>query len=451
MATRQYIGARYVPKFYDYNGSPNWRAGVEYENLTIVTRNGNSYTSKKPVPSDVGEPENNPEYWVSTGLYNEQVEAYRQLTQAVASRVEEVDDKVDELATDTAQDIADEATARENADTALGTRVTSLENTRELNLSARRFLFVGDSYIASHNNTCVEIACSRLGITEFENVSVSGSSFRDGSFLSQIIGYTGDKTSITDIFVLGGLNDSFYTTVSSEVTTAIDTFCQYVKTNYPNAHLTVCFCGHAFDDSSVLSGRTWDKRYWARYAYKQVSTNGFTYEPDMYLALVLNATHMGSDRVHPNSFGQLALADSLMNYITKNDDHVLYPPYGLIPNILYTFEDNILDIIIHEAQNGYVVFNTANATLAGGIDYTLATFDTLYFNKPFSVPVIPRFESVSGVGRTNAECMLTFIGNKLNIKPITIASQSYQSYTFDANGRIYIYNMIVSMPASVLL
>lgn len=78
MATRQYIGARYVPKFYDYNGSPNWREGVEYENLTIVTRNGNSYTSKKPVPSDIGEPENNPEYWAATGLYNEQIENYRQ-------------------------------------------------------------------------------------------------------------------------------------------------------------------------------------------------------------------------------------------------------------------------------------------------------------------------------------------------------------------------------------
>ena len=89
MATRQYIGARYVPKFYDYNGSPNWRPGVEYENLTIVTRNGNSYTSKKPVPSDIGEPENNPEYWVSTGLYNEQVEAYRQLTMALSSRLDD--------------------------------------------------------------------------------------------------------------------------------------------------------------------------------------------------------------------------------------------------------------------------------------------------------------------------------------------------------------------------
>ncbi len=93
MSTRQYIGARYVPKFYDYNGSPEWRVGVAYENLTIVTRNGNSYTSKKPVPSNIGEPEYNTEYWVATGLYNEQVEAYRQLAL-------EIEDKVNELASD---------------------------------------------------------------------------------------------------------------------------------------------------------------------------------------------------------------------------------------------------------------------------------------------------------------------------------------------------------------
>ena len=86
---RQYVGARYVPKFFDWNGSAEWRTGVEYEALTIVTRNGNSYTSKKPVPSDIGEPENNPEYWIGTSLYNEQVEEYRQETENYNAQVKE--------------------------------------------------------------------------------------------------------------------------------------------------------------------------------------------------------------------------------------------------------------------------------------------------------------------------------------------------------------------------
>ena len=95
MATRQYIGARYVPKFYDFNGSTEWRSGVEYEPLTIVTRNGNSYTSKIPVPSSVTEPENNPHYWVATGLYNDQVESIRLTAEDAIERVEELEKTVD--------------------------------------------------------------------------------------------------------------------------------------------------------------------------------------------------------------------------------------------------------------------------------------------------------------------------------------------------------------------
>lgn len=74
MAVTQYIGARYVPKFYENSdGTEEWRAGVEYEPLTIVTWNGNSYTSKKPIPSTVGAPSDNPSYWVATGIFNQQI------------------------------------------------------------------------------------------------------------------------------------------------------------------------------------------------------------------------------------------------------------------------------------------------------------------------------------------------------------------------------------------
>ena len=51
MATRQYIGARYVPKF----ANPiAWDSANSYEALEIVTYNNTSYTSKKPVPVGVG-------------------------------------------------------------------------------------------------------------------------------------------------------------------------------------------------------------------------------------------------------------------------------------------------------------------------------------------------------------------------------------------------------------
>lgn len=80
---RQYIGARYVPKFAD---PVEWDKLKSYEGLTIVTYAGTSYTSKKPVP--VGIELNNTEYWVVTGNYNEQVESYRQETALLKNNVD---------------------------------------------------------------------------------------------------------------------------------------------------------------------------------------------------------------------------------------------------------------------------------------------------------------------------------------------------------------------------
>ena len=73
MATRQYIGARYVPKFYQnsVDGSTQWESNVVYEPLMYVTlTNGHMYISKKQVPATVGSPVNNIDYWLDIGSYN---------------------------------------------------------------------------------------------------------------------------------------------------------------------------------------------------------------------------------------------------------------------------------------------------------------------------------------------------------------------------------------------
>lgn len=71
---RQYIGARYVPKFAD---PIEWNDQTSYEALTIVTYLGASYTSKKAVSAGIRPTDNR--YWVVTSNYNAQVEEYRQL------------------------------------------------------------------------------------------------------------------------------------------------------------------------------------------------------------------------------------------------------------------------------------------------------------------------------------------------------------------------------------
>lgn len=68
---RQYIGARYVPKFFENpNGGWEWEPGFQYEPLTIVKYGENTYTSKKLVPANIGSPNLNVDYWANTGNYN---------------------------------------------------------------------------------------------------------------------------------------------------------------------------------------------------------------------------------------------------------------------------------------------------------------------------------------------------------------------------------------------
>lgn len=70
---RQYVGARYVPVF----ANPlEWSDTREYEPLTIVTHQGNSFTSMQSVPTGIDIA--NANYWALTGNFNAQVEAYRQ-------------------------------------------------------------------------------------------------------------------------------------------------------------------------------------------------------------------------------------------------------------------------------------------------------------------------------------------------------------------------------------
>ena len=80
--TQQYIGARYVPVFAE---PIEWDINKPYESLTIVTYQGNSYTSKCAVPG--GTDITNTRYWAKTGDYNAQVAEYREAVGDLSTQV----------------------------------------------------------------------------------------------------------------------------------------------------------------------------------------------------------------------------------------------------------------------------------------------------------------------------------------------------------------------------
>lgn len=101
----QYIGSRYVPIFAD---PIEWNNHRSYESLTIVTHDGESYTSKCNVGPGVDI--TNSRYWAKTGAYNAQVEQYKNEVKDLSSQVSgfasdnaEFREKIDQFTKDNAE------------------------------------------------------------------------------------------------------------------------------------------------------------------------------------------------------------------------------------------------------------------------------------------------------------------------------------------------------------
>ena len=112
MAVTQYIGARYVPLLAD---PLEWDNTRSYEPLTIVTYQGDSYTSRQYVP--VGMSISNESYWAQTGNYDGQVEAYRQETQRVSDALSSVESTAGTAASDAESALAKIGTGFDSTDT----------------------------------------------------------------------------------------------------------------------------------------------------------------------------------------------------------------------------------------------------------------------------------------------------------------------------------------------
>lgn len=90
-----YTGMRYVPVFAD---PAEWNINNSYEALEIVLHEGNSYTSKIPVP--VGIDIENSQYWALTGNFNAQLEQYRIELEAAKKNIQDIEDKIQYYAED---------------------------------------------------------------------------------------------------------------------------------------------------------------------------------------------------------------------------------------------------------------------------------------------------------------------------------------------------------------
>ena len=263
---RQYVGARYVPVFAD---PLEWSDQREYEPLTIVAYQGNSYTSMQSVP--VGVDINNTAYWAQTGNYNAQIEAYRREVLAYDGRITananaiaaETQARESEVA-EAMAGIAAETQARINGDNALALRIDSLsKQTPVQNENGRNAVFIGDSFMApttSYPQKLAYFTAQLMGWTMY-NYAYGGSGWVDEAgaamnFYHQIQ-KAAQQISIpvadVDYIVIGGgyndWNDPTPLTYKQLYSAALQTIKE-ARAQFPNAQIIaipMMFRNHGVD------------------------------------------------------------------------------------------------------------------------------------------------------------------------------------------------------------
>ena len=251
MAVRQYVGARYVPKFFEgENGSTEWVNGLSYEPLTVVTYLGNSFTSKKPVPPiSIHAPNENSEYWANTGNYNAQVEIYREETEKVKNDLNNYIIKNDET-------VNNYIIKNDDAINKLETQVSKINN-EIIKDKEILGLIIGDSYTTHDPNSGGVTYTKNFGetlvelgyLTSQKSYGVNGARYALNStsnFKQQLETASTDDSFNNDdvdiIIIEGGQNErfesdfsssNFYTRLYDNVKDTI----KYAKTVFKNAYL----------------------------------------------------------------------------------------------------------------------------------------------------------------------------------------------------------------------
>lgn len=259
---------------------------------------------------------------------------------------------------DVVYNIKDE-TARNSINT-INDEITQLKSAKKY-FANRKIIFIGDSYGTGQNELSEQtspwtvLVPQYLGLNanQYYTNSVNGSGFKHGTTfqtqLSTVAQNITNKNEITDIIIIGGYNDRYYS--SSEIDTKMSEFFTYAKTTFPNADFKLACVG-------------WSKDYDVRQSiavnvipiYTKCGKYGCQYLTNCEYILH-NYSLFSNDKYHPNQNGQNELSYYLATAILNGSCDVVRS--FIRPS--YTMGDEITSSDI--SSSGYILEQQCNGEI----------------------------------------------------------------------------------------
>lgn len=359
---RQYVGARYVPVF----ANPlEWSDTREYEPLTIVTYQGNSYTSMQYVPTSISIADT--AYWALTGNFNAQVEAYRAEVRAFDDRINAnaaaINANVDAIK-------ANAAAINANAD-AINANAAAIAQ-EKTDRTTNVMLAFGDSYgvdTISQGPVWCEITANKLQTTELHNYCVGGATFnttKEKNFFVQVdkaISEIKNPEYVKYVGIVGGTNDG-----SNSIADAIVSLVAKINSAFPNAVIGI---GLNASKQDILSYGAKQKRIAALNLNGNFATPVFI---DSVVYTQLANGCMMDDNIHPTAKGSNRIG-TLMTCVLKGAiGSVVATNEAVNPKII---SSNLRSFIPSMIGRRIQYIGSINATPSAMVDLTTIYPDTI--------------------------------------------------------------------------
>ena len=359
--TRQYIGARYVPKFYtnSVDGSATWESNVVYQPLTYVTlTNGHMYISKKQVPATVGTPASNAEYWLDIGSYN--------------GFIEELQDEIDAINED----------------------VTELQ---QRSATKRHIVIIGNSYVT--------LGCADKVADYYDEHSIytlGGSGFvgyvretRTYEYcIDQAIADTNlDNDEVTDILFVCAVGETRAYTEKGEVNfvselgTNLSAIMTKIKANFTNCHnvmvtyaetrkTAVITTPSADSYQALFAMHQLFRQHLPIYGYSYLGWSGFN-------TLYVN-NWVGSDNYHPTDAGAQIIGQIILQSLFGD---VIYRPIRERKQLTFNYGQSGTMYVNTEIYPDHVNINTETGFFSANSDVTIVSGGELLNLEDLNYPI----------------------------------------------------------------